>query len=224
MAGKNILIVATHPDDETLGVGGTLFKHRAAGDEVHWLIMTSASEQDGYSAEFREKRRNEIETVSGMYGFASTIELDFRATQLDTYPTAELVHAISTVMEKMNPDTIYVPNRSDVHSDHQAAHGAVIACTKSFRHPYLKRVMMYETLSETEFAMPLMENAFMPNVYSDITNYMDEKLSAMAVYVSECGDHPFPRSPETLRALATLRGSVAHVKYAEAFMLLKEFC
>lgn len=224
MAGKNILVVATHPDDETLGAGGTLLKHRENGDAVHWLIMTAATDDDGYSVEFQTKRRDEIKAVSRAYGFASTTELGLRTTRLDTYPMAELVRRISAVVEKVKPDTVYIPNRSDVHSDHQTTHSALIACTKSFRYPFLKKVLMYETPSETEFASPLVENAFLPNVYSDISKFMDAKLSTMTIYASECGDHPFPRSPETLKAVAMLRGSVAHVKYAEAFMLLKEFC
>ena len=79
-----------------------------------------------------------------------------------------------------------------------------------------------ETLSETEFALSMKEESFVPNVYVDISEFFEKKLEIMRIYESELGDHPFPRSERNLKALATLRGATAGCEYAESFMLLKE--
>jgi LmbE family N-acetylglucosaminyl deacetylase len=81
---------------------------------------------------------------------------------------------------------------------------------------------MYETISETEFAPPLCCNAFIPNSFSDISEYIERKISIIKIYDDQLGEHPFPRSIENIKALATFRGATSGVKYAEAFMILKE--
>jgi hypothetical protein len=96
-----------------------------------------------------------------------------------------------------------------------------MACTKSFRYPFIKRVLMYECLSETEFAPALPEKAFIPNYFVDISDFIDKKLEIMEIYESEIDEHPFPRSLNNIKALAHFRGASVGVNYAEAFQLLK---
>lgn len=81
---------------------------------------------------------------------------------------------------------------------------------------------MIETLSETEFAPSTKENSFIPNVFVDISDFMDKKLKIMKVYESEMAEHPFPRSERNIKALATFRGATVGCEFAESFMLLKE--
>lgn len=89
------------------------------------------------------------------------------------------------------------------------------------RHPYIKKVFMYECLSETEFAPQLPQNVFIPSYFVDISDYIDEKIKIMKVYKSELGKHLFPRSVESIKSLSLLRGSIANVKHAEAFQAVK---
>ena len=112
-------------------------------------------------------------------------------------------------------------NRSDAHSDHRFTFDAVVACTKSFRYPFIKKVFMYECISETEFAPQLPEKIFVPNYFVDITDFFARKLEIMQVYQSELGEHPFPRSNRNIEALATYRGASAGVVYAESFQVVK---
>ena len=81
---------------------------------------------------------------------------------------------------------------------------------------------MYECISETEMAPGFPENIFIPNVYSDITDFIDEKLNIMGIYELEIEEPPFPRSMENIKALSRFRGSTVNAQYAEAFMLVKE--
>lgn len=81
---------------------------------------------------------------------------------------------------------------------------------------------MYECISETEMAPGFPENIFIPNVYSDITDYINEKIEIMKIYESELQIPPLPRSLDNIASLARFRGASCGVEYAEAFMLVRE--
>lgn len=215
---ETVLVVAVHPDDETLGCGGAILRHVARGDRVHWMICTALDDGDGWSAERIARRAGEIEAVAEHFGFAGVHALGFPTTRLDEVPRSLLVEAMGKVVAQVRPRVVYLPFRSDVHSDHRVAYEAAFSCTKPFRYPSVERVLMMETLSETDCA----DAAFAPNVYVDVTAHMDAKVEAMGLYAGELGEHPFPRSERGIRALGTLRGATCGVQYAEAFMLLRD--
>ena len=215
---NKILVVAVHPDDETLGCGGTLLKHKHNGDEIYWLICTKIDEGSDYYA----VRENEIKQVSDIYKFDGIFSLGLNTMQVDEYSMSDLIGKISKVINKVEPSIIYLPFKGDVHSDHRKIFKASYSCTKAFRYPFIKKIYMMEILSETEFAPGVKENAFVPNSFVDISKYLDKKIEIMKIFKSEIEEHPFPRSERNLRALATLRGATCGCEYAESFMLLKE--
>ncbi len=217
----NIVVIAAHPDDETLGVGGTMLKHAANGDNVYWLIATNMLESEGFSMEQIAQRQSEIELAGTKLKVKGINKLNFASMSLTDNSLNQLIPKISAYFNEIKPEIIYVMNRSDAHSDHRILFDAVMACTKSFRYPFIKRVLMYECLSETEFAPALPEKVFIPNYYVDITDFMDMKLEIMKIYESEIDEHPFPRSISNIKALAHYRGASVGVNYAEAFQLLK---
>lgn len=217
-----VLFVSVHPDDETLGCGGTIIKHKKNGDDIYWMIITEANQSEGYSKEFVEARKLQIDKISDFYKFDKVSNLGFPAAKLQNVDFNDIVDKIATVMNSIKPQIVYTVNRSDVHTDHQVAAKAVFSCTKTFRYPFIKRILMYECLSETEMAPALHEAVFIPNVFSDISEYLDYKLEAMSIYETEVKSPPFPRSLENIKALARYRGSTAGVDYAEAFMLIRD--
>ena len=219
---NKVLTLAVHPDDETLGCGGTLLKHKADGDDIHWLIATAVKESEGFTTKIVEKRKSEIEKVASSYGFNSVNQLELSTMRVDEYSMSDLVSRISEVFTKVQPNIVYLPFKSDAHSDHRKIFEAAHSCVKVFRYQFIKKIYMMETLSETEFAPSMKEDSFIPNVFVDISQVFEKKLEIMRIYKSELGDHPFPRSERNLKALATLRGATAGCEYAESFMLLKE--
>ncbi len=219
---NNVLIIAVHPDDETLGCGGTLLKHKASGDKIHWLISTEMKKKDGFSEDIIERREKEICKVSELYDFDSLHNLGLPTMRVDEFSMSKLVSMFSTVINKVKPDLIYLPFKNDVHSDHRKIFEAAYSCTKSFRYPFIKKIYMIETLSETEFAISTKEESFSPNSFIDISDFMDKKIKIMKTYQSETGQHPFPRSEKNIKALATYRGASSGCKYAESFMMIKE--
>ena len=220
---RNILVVSAHPDDETLGAGGTLLRHKKQGDAIYWLIVTNIFEDNGFTSERVKSRQNEIEEVSKFYDFNKIIKLDYPTMNLSSNSLPRLIEDISKVIQDVEPEKIYTLNRSDAHSDHRIIFDAVMACTKSFRYPFIREVLMYECISETEFAPALPEKVFLPNCFVDISNEIEDKIKVMKIFSSEMGDHPFPRSERNIRALGTFRGAMAGVEYAEAFQIIKSY-
>ncbi len=220
---KKVFFIAVHPDDETLGCGGTILRYKDSGFEIYWLIVTCAHEKDGFPKQSIENMKHQVSEVFITYGFDKTFELKFPTTLLDTIPIRKIIESVDSILQEIKPDIVYLPNKSDVHTDHGIVFNAVWSCVKSFRSPFVKEVFAYETVSETEFSAPLPSCAgFIPNTFCDITDYFEKKLKIMQIYKSELKSHPFPRSEENIKALATFRGATIGVKYAEAFMCLKK--
>jgi LmbE family N-acetylglucosaminyl deacetylase len=216
------MVVAPHPDDETLGCGGALLRSIASGARVHWVICTRMTREAGYSEARMLARDREITAVAEAYGFAGVHQASFTAARLDIVPVAERVSWFSSVFNEVRPDVLYLPHPHDVHSDHAAVFHAASACTKAFRYPTLRKVYVYETLSETEFGIRPGIAPFNPSRFVDISAHLERKIEIMELYAGEMAAPPFPRSGEAIRALATFRGLVASCLAAEAFMVLRD--
>jgi len=220
MTGRT-LVVAPHPDDELLGCGGALLRRKNEGGAVGWLIVTGMTTETGWSAERILQRDNEIDAVAKLIGFDEVFNLRLPATGLDALPMSDVVSAFSSVFRSFAPEEVFVPHHGDVHSDHRVTFDVVAACTKWFRYPSVRRVLAYETVSESEFGLAR-GSAFEPNYFIDISEYLERKLEILNVYRSELGEFPFPRSLRAIRALAEWRGASAGYLAAEAFELLRE--
>jgi LmbE family N-acetylglucosaminyl deacetylase len=214
-------VIAPHPDDEILGVGGTMLRRKAEGGEIAWLIVTGISADAGWSHDRVAQRANEIERVAEFFAFDRVDDLNLPAAALDTVPVADLVAEIARVLHAFEPADVYVSHVSDVHSDHRIIFEAAASATKWFRQPSVKRIFAYETLSETDFGLGRTQG-FHPNVFVDIEPYLERKLQGLSIYGSELGNAPFPRSLEAVRALAVLRGAASGYLAAEAFELLRD--
>lgn len=217
-----VTVIAPHPDDETLGCGGTLLRHLYEGDEVHWIIITQISESMGYSREKLDARRAEVAKVAKSYGFNSYTWFEYQAATLSPSMLGELISKLGKAIELIKPDIIYAPYPGDIHSDHGVVFDAVSACSKSFRYPFIKKVCCYETLSETEFSINPLHAAFKPNLFVDVSNFFEKKVEIMNHYEGEVKSPPFPRSEEGLRSLARYRGAIAGCELAEAYIVIKE--
>lgn len=216
-----ILVVAPHPDDETLGCGGTLLRDKAEGASVHWLIVTRMTSEGGFGTQKQKRRQKEIQMVNKMYRFNTLHQLNFPTSQLEKVPQSELIQKMREVFLKTQPTLVYLPFRGDIHSDHRYTFDAALSCTKSFRQSSVRKLLAYETLSETDFGL-IPGVRFEPNVYVDIARFLDQKIKIMKVYKDELETFPSPRSEEAIRALARFRGATSGFKAAESFVLLKE--
>ena len=218
-----ILVIAPHPDDETLGCGGSLLKHKSNGDSLSWLVATRGHEPQ-WSADLLDRKEKEIASVTAAYGFDQTIRLNFPTIRLDTIPLDEFIAAIRNAISDCKPELVYLNHFGDVHSDHRIVFEATMSVLKPFysdKHG-VKRVLSYEVVSSTDAAPLNPARAFVPNVFTDVTDFLEKKLEIMALYESELQPSPLPRALDNLRALARLRGATIGVEFAEAFMLVRE--
>jgi LmbE family N-acetylglucosaminyl deacetylase len=211
-----VAIVAAHADDEILGVGGTVARHVAAGDEVHVFIAADCrAARIGHTAapQLLPAAREASEVVGGyrlrFLGFAGM-----------TLAASELALNRSIEMELfiLRPDVVYTHHSSDPNSDHRALAGAVMVATRPIG-PAPSRVLCFETPSSTEWCW---SSSFAPNYFVDITSTIETKLAAMACYAAELRPAPHPRNLDALRSRAAFWGQVAGCKYAEPFVLMRE--
>lgn len=216
----NVLIFAPHRDDEIIGVGGTLLKRKAAGDRVGVCIVTAREGMELPPS--TQKLHEEMKQAHAFCGVDEYIGFPFWANNLENVSRGELNKAFFDAIVKFQPDEVYLPFWGDMQKDHQiVTDAAMVALREKYDHP-VKRIYAYETLSETAINLPTENYAFIPNVFEDITDYLEDKKTALSFFHSQV--HPFPdlRSLETVEALAKFRGSTVNVKAAEAFMLIRE--
>lgn len=216
-----VLVIAPHPDDEIIGVGGTIAKRVKNGDEVSVCIVTKGKEPL-FREDFIEQGRRECRKADSMLGVKETIFLDFPAVMLETVPRHILNNAISEKIQKIKPDEVYIPHRGDMQLDHQiVVDAAMVAVRPKYEH-VVKRVYAYETLSETGWNIPNTVNEFIPTVYENIEDTLSLKLNSMSVFQSQLAAFPAARSVEAIEALAKFRGATVNVGAAEAFSLIRE--
>lgn len=218
---EKILVIAPHNDDEILGVGGTMAKYIAAGNEVSVCIVAN-HDVPLYTKEQLETTKAEAREAHKFLDIKRTIHLDFPAVLLHEIPAYKVNDAIFETVKTVDPDIVFLPHFGDIHADHTVTAMGALVAVRPNRANSIKRVYSYETLSETEWNVPHAANTFLPNTYSDISGFLEKKLKAMSYYKSQLCVEPHARSLHAMEALAVYRGSTISVAAAEAFMLIRE--
>ena len=220
----NVLIIAPHRDDEILGVGGTILKRKAAGDKVTVCVVTSSKDcvLPEKTARYTEIVHKEMQEAHKYCGIDDYIGLPFEPVVLEKYPRAVVNRELLNVLLSVKPDEVYLPFWGDMQKDHRVTtDAAMVVLRAKYNHP-VRRIYAYETLSETGINLPNVNDAFIPNVYEDISDYIEGKKKALSCFVSQVQYFPDLRSLEAVDALAKYRGATINVKAAEAFMLIRE--
>ncbi len=223
---RNVLIVAAHPDDEILGVGGTVKVLADAGVVVRALILaegqTSRTEKrEDTPLDVIIRLRENAAAAAEIMGFTSIDFCDFPDNRMDGVNLLDIIKVVSQYIEKYSPDTIFTHHHGDLNIDHRRVCEAVLTACRPTGKDAVKRIYAFETPSSTEWNYTY-ENSFRPNVYVDISGAIEVKAKGMNCYESERTEFPHPRSEGALRALARYRGSNSGMEYAEGFMLLRE--
>lgn len=215
------LVIAPHGDDEVLGVGGTMARLAAEGNEVHVVITTR-----GYPPQFPEEHerrtREELQAAHRLIGVTRTAVLDFPAAGLDLVPHSELNGRLAALVAEVQPELIFVPFNGDLHRDHQRVFLSALVALRPNGCFTKRTVYAYETVSETNWAAPYLMPNFVPNVFVDISTYLETKIRAMETVQEQIKPFPHERSAQALRALATLRGATVGCPAAEAFVLVRQ--
>ncbi len=217
---KNVLVVAPHPDDETLGVGGTIRRLTESGCRVA-VVTVAAHMPPLYSEEVHQTTIRESQLAHEILGVSESIYLDKPAVLLGDIPIAEFNGLIMEQVNRLSPDILLMPYY-DRHIDHRMIFDAcMVAARPVGAGRNIALVCAYETISETHWNAPHIEPNFTPNFCVDITGQIDSKLAAMECFKSQLHPFPGPRSVDALRALALFRGSQAGYGYAEGFHVIR---
>lgn len=216
-----VMVIAPHMDDEVLGMGGTIAKHVANGDEVHVCFVAHRVYEHKYD---EEKNRAEIECAlkaKEILGYKEAKFFNLNDERLDACIQDVLI-PLEAYLNEIKPEVVYINHGGDNHQDHKAVFQAGMVALRPFVNTGIKRVLCYEAPSSTEQSPPLSELAFLPNFYVNIEKYLKTKIDALHCYQREKREFPHPRSDKAVEVLAMKRGSEVGLKAAEAFMVIKE--
>lgn len=221
MGNKRILVVAPHPDDEILGVGGTMAKRIKNGDKVFVCIITEGKPPVIQDLNRTKKNQADAHECHSFLGVTKTYFLNFPASDLESVKRYDLNQAIARVISEINPEEVYIPHIGDMQKDHQITVDACMVALRPKYFPQVKKILAYETLSETDWNIPSVTNAFIPNVFVNIEDTLEIKKKALTFYSLQISKFPDSRSIEAIESLAHYRGALMHWKAAEAFMLIR---
>jgi N-acetylglucosamine malate deacetylase 1 len=218
---KIVLIIAAHPDDEALGCAGVIAKHIASGDKVHVIFMTNGVGSRNTSSNIDiEGRKMAAYKVANILGIVSMKFFDFLDNKMDALPLLNIVQLIESVINELQPQTIYTHHIGDLNIDHQITHKAVMTACRPQPKFCVREVYVFEVLSSTEWQISEYP-PFTPNVFVDISNYIDIKKETLEIYNDEMRQPPHSRSINNAIRLNALRGNSVGVDYAEAFELVR---
>ena len=218
----NVLVVAPHMDDEVLGCGGTIARHVAAGDSVHVVVVANRVYGNTYDAEADARERACTEAARKVLGYQKLSFLGLPDEQLDR-GVQDVLIPLEAVYNETQPDVLYGNFPGDNNQDHRGVFGAVRILGRAASRHRARRFLLYETPSSTEQSPPLVDCLFAPNFFVNIENELQQKLDAMACYVTETRlPFPHPRSAEALTVVAKNRGIESGFRAAEAFMVLRD--
>jgi N-acetylglucosamine malate deacetylase 1 len=215
-----VLVVAAHPDDEVLGMGGTIALHTARGDEVRVLVVTDGSStQYPDDVETRSRKEEEARRAAAELGVEDYVHLDHPDMRLDTLPHVEVNRVIEEHVQGFAPAVLYTV-QPDVNNDHRVLFDSVAVATRPVPGQPVRRLLTYAPASSTEWT-PAAVNWFVPNWYVDVTETIERKIAAFAHYETERREYPHPRSERAIRATAEFHGTTCGCEYAEPFVLVR---
>lgn len=217
-----VLVVVAHPDDETLGAGGTVAKLARIGSEV-WVTVVC----DGVTARHNEieRQRECAQRACELLGVSHVVFCDLPDQRLDGLSLVDVIAPIERCVAQLRPQVVLTHFEQDVNQDHGVVCRATMVATRPTPGSSVQTVMCFETASSTEWAPPFTGNTFAPSVFVDITATLETKVAAMRVYAdtyaSEIKPYPHPRSLKAVEVYARRNGIAVGLEAAEPFMLVR---
>jgi len=231
----NILIIAAHPDDEVLGMGGTIAKHTSQHDTVSIIYMATGitGRRELLESEYEIKNipkkiqedwqqeigklRQDANKSARLLKVKNVKFFDFPDNEMDGIHLLKVVKVIEKEIKTAKPDRIYTNHYGDLNVDHKVVYNATLAACRPANFP-VKEILSFEVLSSTEWSYPY---NFNPNHFINIEKYLGKKIKAMELFVNEIRKFPHPRSSENIKHVARRWGSVSGFNAAEAFELIR---
>ena len=223
---KKVLVIVAHPDDEVLGMGGTIAKLAAQGCEVNVLIVT-----DGSSSQYRdsvdlakiiEDKKQETWACAQTLGVKNVYYGELPDMQLDTVPHITINKVIESAIDRLQPDTVFTHFWGDVNQDHVSVYKSTLVAVRPVLGQVVKELYCFRVPSSTEWTPCKADTMFMPNYFVDIEKFAEQKYEAFSKYATELRGYPHPRSVKHLKELDVARGLEVGMGPTETFVLLRK--
>jgi LmbE family N-acetylglucosaminyl deacetylase len=221
LADIRVLVLAAHPDDDVLGMGGTIAVHASLrGESVRVVCVTdgSSSQYPGDEA-LRARKNEEAKRAAEILGVSDYVHLDLPDMRLDTVAHVDLNRVVEEQVRDFAPMVLYTAH-PDVNRDHQALFDSVSVVARPTPGQPVRRLLTYAPTSSTEWT-PAGPSSFVPNWFMDISETLERKLEAFACFETERREYPHPRNDRALRAHAEYFGATVGCEYAEPFVLVR---
>lgn len=223
------MIVVAHPDDEVLGLGGTMNRLiTESAVKAHVVILgegiTSRSDKrdTGRWKMELEIHSNNIQTAREKIGYHSGSTYDFPDNRFDSIALLDIIKTIEKEKDIFAPEAIFTHHGGDLNIDHQRTFEAVVTACRPVQDEPVKLIVTFETPSGTEWRPSSDPRHFIPNMFVEINQEnLAAKKQAMESYLFEKRVYPHPRSPEALEIIAQRWGTVIGKRFAEAFQIIR---
>jgi N-acetylglucosamine malate deacetylase 1 len=219
-----VTVFVAHPDDEVLGMGGTIAKHRKNRDLVHIVILAEGvtSRNNCNKSESEKKLIDLSIAAQKAHKILNSTSLElcsFPDNRMDSVDRLDVVKVVEKYLGQHNPNIVYTHHAGDLNIDHRRVHEAVVTACRPIPDNSIKRLLFFEVPSSTEYQTSLSTLYFMPNWFVNISKTFKTKMQALKEYESEMRSFPHARSYEVIESLAKWRGASVGEEVAEAFML-----
>jgi len=218
---KKILVIAAHPDDETLGCGGAISRHADTGDQVFALSLTDGVGARAFPPQAAQQRQEAANQAAECLNFRWIARGHFPDNAMDSAPLLEVVQFIEAVKDDLAPDLIYTHHGADLNVDHRIAFRAVMTAFRPQPDEQIPEIRTFEVPSSTEWSHRSMGTPFAPNLFVGTSDQWEAKIAALKAYGTEMRAFPHARSYEAVDALSTYRGVQAGLPRAEAFQIVR---
>lgn len=210
---RRVLVVATHPDDEILGIGGTVKRHTLAGDDVLAMVLCEGESVRGQPVQ-EEAGRRAAAVLGARVEFCR-----YPDQRLEEVPLTRLIGEVETRIRDHRPEVVYTQFGGDVNLDHRRVFDAVLVAARPMQET-VRALYAFETCSSTEWGWPA---RFRPDTFVDISETLEAKVEAFACYEMEVCAWPHPRSLESLRHRARYFGAMACMTAAEPLVTIRRW-
>ena len=210
-----VLVIAAHPDDETIGMGGTIHKLIQRGDEVHILFLSTGVGSRDCDREDADSRLSAAKRALILLGCERIYYGNFPDNAFDSVELLVVAKFIENIVNKIKPGLVFTNFHGDLNTDHRITAEATLVAARPKPSSTIDELYFYEVLSSTGWKFG--GKSFSPNYFVDITKSISVKEAALQQYKTEMDESPNARSYESVTALARHRGNFIGVHYAEAF-------
>lgn len=223
---ERVLVISAHPDDEVLGMGGTIAKYASNGSEITLLIVT-----DGSTSQYRndpnlemiiQEKKEETRKSADILGIKEVVYGNLPDMKLDSVSHIEINNVIEQVIEKVHPSIVYTHFYGDINKDHRMVYESTLVACRPTSRQCVKKVFLYSVPSSTEWNVQINSAVFLPNWYEDISGtYAEKKYLALECYSKELRDYPHPRSIQYVKNADIVEGNRVGLQSSESFMLVR---